>query len=162
MREREIIAQGAERLAANDWRAGWPSMGWLVGVTFTGNAGEEYAARKAFADWWAPAEHRNDGMRISETATEKGMRMGRARTVAAMRAFADGAQQEPSLADLQQWAIDADSLFSAALMTRYGRRAGDMRYSRNLPADLAALADEHVLANEARHLAYLEAAGIKD
>jgi len=87
MTGREIITQGAERLAANDWRAGWPSIGWLVGVTYTGNSGEEYAARKAFADWWAPAEYRNDGERVSETAAEKGLRLGLEATVAAMREF---------------------------------------------------------------------------
>ena len=86
---KEIIELGANRLENNHWMAGnFDSIGWLVGVTYVDNPGREYAARKAFGDWFAPDEYRNDGMLISETAAEKGLRIGRAETVKAMREFA--------------------------------------------------------------------------
>lgn len=36
-------------------------------------------------------------------------------------------------------AVDADNEFQAALVKRYGKDAGDMRYARTLPADIEAL-----------------------
>lgn len=90
-RSAEIIALAADRIERGDWRAhcegGRLASGWLVGATFTGNLGEEYAARRAFAEWFAPGQFRADGGRVNETAGERGERLGPAATVAAMRQF---------------------------------------------------------------------------
>jgi hypothetical protein len=65
--------------------------GWLPGSMFHPDLpiGQEYAARRAFSDWWSPAEYRNDGLRTNETASEKGQRLGHKATAAALLEFAD-------------------------------------------------------------------------
>lgn len=89
---REVITLAARRIENGDWRAHVQSerlgAGWLVGATFVGDMGAEYAARKAFRDWWAPAAYRNDGMLLTETADEKGQRLGARCAVVALRDFA--------------------------------------------------------------------------
>lgn len=48
----------------------------------------------------------------------------------------------------------ADDAFQAALVSRYGKDAGDMRYSYYLPDDLRALGDAYVAAADAWRAAY--------
>lgn len=88
----EILQLAARRVETGDWRAhsenGRLSAGWLVGATFCDDMGAEYAARKAFSDWWSPGHFRNDGARINETAGEKGQRLGAQATARALREFA--------------------------------------------------------------------------
>lgn len=86
-----ILETAANRIEAGDWRAHSDgrrlSAGWLVGATFCNDMGAEYAARRAFAEWWAPGEYRNDGGRVNETAGERGERLGAIATAAALRQF---------------------------------------------------------------------------
>ena len=71
--------------------------GWLVHATYQATGAHrnpkpnaDYAPRAEFAEWFAPAITRNDGLRTSETAAEKGLRIGADATHAAMRRFAEG------------------------------------------------------------------------
>lgn len=85
------VREGARLVESGNWKAcdqsGRLFSGWLVGCIFTGDSGLDYAARTAFAEWWTPGEFRNDGLRINETAGDRGIRIGRAATAAAMRQF---------------------------------------------------------------------------
>jgi hypothetical protein len=54
-----------------------------------------------------------------------------------------------------EW-LKHDDLFQAALVARYGKDAGDMRYSYSLPLDLRQLADDMILAGEAWSTVYLQ------
>lgn len=89
---RDLVEQAAQRLEAGQWFEQSPKGdrlcgAWLVGAFDIRDPAREYAARAAFGEWWSPAEHRADGLRTSETACEKGMRLGRRQAVAALRAF---------------------------------------------------------------------------
>lgn len=94
---REAYEMGATRVEIRDWRVCEDDRtlhgGWLVAATYSNrwdgsDSKPDYYHRKAFADWWAPAEHRNDGMRTTETAAEKGIRLGPDAAAAALREFA--------------------------------------------------------------------------
>lgn len=87
-----LLAKAADNLARGCWWEEFPITdnlqgAWLVGAVYSGNAGHDYAARNAFSGWWAPGEFRADGLRTNETADDRGRRIGRAATVAAMREF---------------------------------------------------------------------------
>lgn len=90
---RTVYESGAVLVANCDWRTSEDGRtlagGWLVAATYrAGSIGADYYHRAAFAQWWAPAEHRNDGARVTETAAEKGMRLGADAAAAALREFA--------------------------------------------------------------------------
>ena len=51
--------------------------------------------------------------------------------------------------ELYEKAKAADKAFQTALVARYGTKAGDMRYSYDLPADLKALGQAKVNADHA-------------
>jgi hypothetical protein len=88
----QAIARAADGLERGFWwedtRGDKLACGWLVGACFSPGPDGGYTARAAFGEFWAPAEYRNDGARVSESADEKGQRLGRAAAVAAMREFA--------------------------------------------------------------------------
>lgn len=95
---KRIIDRAANNLARGCWWEERPSdehlpQGWIVGAIFDRDLGADYTARKLFADWWAPGTWRNDGLRTAETADEKGRRLGRAATVAALRTFSSTLQE---------------------------------------------------------------------
>lgn len=90
---REAYERAAVRVRNMDWRVSEDGRtlagGWIVAGTYSPlTTGRDFYVRKAFADWYAPAEHRNDGMRVTETAAEKGVREGPEAVAKALLEFA--------------------------------------------------------------------------
>lgn len=92
-----IAARTADLMEQGHWAAS-TLRGAFSYAVFGGRYGRpieggypDYGACIAFERHWiGEREHRNDGMLVSETASDKAARVGHADTVAALRAFARG------------------------------------------------------------------------
>jgi hypothetical protein len=87
-----LIERAALRVESGNWRvcddSGRLHSGWIIAAFYESTGlGIEYRAAAGFREFFAPAIHRNDGLRTSESAADKGMRLGRPAAAAAIRAY---------------------------------------------------------------------------